>query len=261
MNLEIQGRVALVLGSGGGLGRAIALALAQEGAFIVAADADGVAGNETVAAVKAAGGRARSMIWNPRDIGAIEDRVSAIEKSLGPIDILVNDTGGSIPAASTRATERRPLDLQSLLLPIIAVTDRILPGMKTRNWGRVIISASSDDAVPVASDAMSRSLRFSLVDWSKSLAREAGPFGVTCNVVVPGLISTIQALAANNAREKQKRRNLPKETGRAATSVPLGRYGRPREYADTVAFLASGRASYINGALIRVDGGLLAGAQ
>jgi len=259
MDLGLQGRTALVFGAGGGLGGAISRTLAQEGAFVYAADIDAGSVATTVDAILAAGGKASPLTWDISDLSAIEENFKSIEGKLGGIDVLVNNTGGPPPTpAAGQAPEVWAKHFQSMVLSVIAITDRALPGMRERKWGRVITSTSSGVVSPIPNLGISNALRLSLVGWSKTLAREVGKDNITCNIVLPGRIATkrIQFLDA----QKAKREDRPVEdvTQESTGSIPLGRYGDPQEYGDTVTYLASTRASYITGSVIRIDGGLIA---
>jgi 3-oxoacyl-[acyl-carrier protein] reductase len=259
MDLQLKGRTALVMGGGGGLGGAIALALAAEGAQVAVADKDAQAAASTAAAITEAGGRALDMAWDLADLDCIDDRMARIERGLGPIDILVNNTGGPPPTtAHGQALDLWRRHFEAMVLSVIAVTDRALPGMRARGFGRVITSASSGVVAPIANLGLSNALRLSLVGWSKTLAREVGRDGVTCNVVLPGRIATQRIRFLDAQKAEREGRTVEAVAAESTGAIPLGRYGEPREYADAVAFLASPRAGYITGSTLRVDGGLIA---
>lgn len=258
MDLGLRGRTALVLGAGGGLGRAIATALAAEGARVAAADIDAGALAPTLAAIASTGSEGMALTWDLADLSQIEGHVAAIEARLGPVDILVNNTGGPPPTpASGQAPELWAQHFQAMVVSVIAITDRVLPGMRARKWGRVITSTSSGIVAPIPNLAISNALRLSLVGWSKTLAREVGADGVTVNVVLPGRIATQRILFLDNAKAAREGRAVEAVTAESTAAIPLGRYGDPREYGDVVAFLASTRAAYVTGSVTRVDGGLI----
>ena len=258
MDLGIQGRTALVLAAGGGLGAATALALAREGVQTALGDLDEKAVTASAAAVEAAGARALPMVWDLADLAAIGAHVDAVEKQLGPVDILVNITGGPPP---TPAAGQDPAlwskHFQAMVLSVIAITDRVLPSMRARKWGRVITSTSSGVIAPIPNLGLSNALRSSLVGWSKTLAREVARDGVTANIVVPGRIATDRIRFLDEARAKRENRTVESVVAESTSSIPAGRYGRPEEFAAAVAFLASEHASYITGSVVRIDGGLI----
>ena len=259
MNFGIAGKTALVLGASGGLGRAIALALAAEGVRVAVA-ARGQAGlDETAAQIRAAGGEAFTVVWDVADRGVIAANVAAVEQALGPIDILVNNTGG--PPPTTAAGQDPALWLEkfnAMVLSVIAITDAVLPGMRSRKWGRIITSTSAGVVAPIANLGISNTLRAALHGWSKTLAREVAAEGVTSNIIVPGLIATDRITFL--ATERAKREGISIEAVAAANTaqIPLGRLGDPAEYGAVAAFLASVQAAYVTGTVVRVDGGLIA---
>jgi 3-oxoacyl-[acyl-carrier protein] reductase len=258
MDLGLKGRTALVLGGGGGLGRAIAKSLATEGANVAVAGIGSTSIDGTITDLKAIGGECMGLIWDLADLSVINANISKIESEIGPVDILVNNTGGPPPASA--AGQHLALwagQFQSMVLSIIAITDRVLPGMKSRGWGRILTSTSSGVIAPILNLAISNALRLSLVGWSKTLAREVGKDGITANIVVPGRIATSRVAALDNAKAKREGRSAEEVAAESQGSIPLGRYGKPKEYADVVAFLASERAAYITGSVIRVDGGMI----
>lgn len=259
MDLGLKDRVALVFGAGGGLGGAIARSLAAEGARVAAADIDGAAAEKTAEAIRAAGGRALALTW---DIGALDllpTKLDEIGAALGGVDILVNNTGGPPPTpAHGQTPELWSKHFDAMVRSVIAVTDAVLPGMKARGWGRIITSTSSGVVAPIPNLGISNALRLALVGWSKTLAREVGRDGITANIVLPGRVATGRIVFLDEQKAQRENRPVEQVTAESTASIPVGRYGDPGEYGDAVAFLASTRASYITGSVLRVDGGLIA---
>jgi 3-oxoacyl-[acyl-carrier protein] reductase len=258
MEFGLKNKTALVLGGGGGLGRAISIALAAEGAKIAVADIDSKAIAETEAAVQCAGGVSIGLTWDLADLSQIDAHVTKAEAELGPVSILVNITGGPPPAtAAGQDPDLWTKQFQAMVLSVIAITDRVLPGMRERGWGRIITSTSSGVVSPIPNLGISNALRMSLVGWSKTLAREVGGYGITCNIIVPGRIATDRIKFLDEAKARREGRTVEDVTRESTGSIPVGRYGKPEEYAAAVAFLASEQAAYITGSTIRVDGGLI----
>ncbi|MDF1705322.1 MAG: SDR family oxidoreductase [Aeromicrobium sp.] len=259
MDLGINGKVALVLGAGGGLGGAIARELAGEGAGVVVADIDGDAAGATVAAIEATGGSARAVeAWDLGDLSLVESRISDIEQREGGVDILVNNTGGPPPSpVSGQPAEVWQQHFGSMVLSVVAITDRVLPGMIDRGWGRIVTSTSSGVISPIPNLGLSNALRTSLLGWSKTLAGEVARYGVTSNIVLPGRISTGRIQFLDEAKARREDRPVAEVTAESLAAIPAGRYGEPREYGQTVAFLASAAAGYITGSVVRVDGGYI----
>lgn len=259
MDLQLNGKTALVFGAGGGLGSAIANALASENANVIVADIDQAAAEQTARTIKATGQIALALQWDISDLSVIAERLALIGSTFGPVDILVNNTGGPPPTtAGGQAPEMWSQYFDSMVRSVIAVTDAVLPSMRERGWGRIITSASSGVVAPIPNLGISNSLRLALVGWSKTLAREVGRCGITANIVLPGRIATGRIVFLDEQKASRENRPVAAVTAESTASIPVGRYGDPREYGDAVAFLASPRASYITGSVIRVDGGLLA---
>jgi len=204
------------------------------------------------------GSKSIGLLWDLADLSRIDAHVSKIENEFGSVDILVNITGGPPP---TPAAGQDPAlwtkHFQSMVLSVIAITDRVLPGMRARHWGRIITSTSSGVVAPIPNLGISNALRLSLVGWSKTLAREVGKEGITANIVLPGRIATDRIKFLDEAKAKREGRSVEEVSAESTGTIPLGRYGKPEEYADVVAFLASERAAYLTGSVIRVDGGLI----
>lgn len=258
MDLGIAGKGALVLGGGGGLGGAIAKALASEGVKVAVAGRKEDAANNTVKAIREAGGEAIAVSWDLADLAAMEVEIDNLEKSHWPVDILVNITGGPPPSPVTAQTEQLWKDqFDGMVMSVIKLTDRLLPGMKERGWGRIITSTSSGIVTPIPNLGLSNTLRSALVGWSKTLAREVGGHGITANLVIPGRIATGRIVFLDEAKAEREGREVKDVTDESVSSIPVGRYGEPDEYAAAVTFLASARASYINGTSLRIDGGFI----
>jgi len=258
MDFGLTGKTALVLGAGGGLGSAIALSLAKEGTHIAAADVAVEAVERTAAKVRELGRDSLALTWNLANIDEIDRQISRIERELGDIDILINNTGGPPPTPAAGQDPATWSDsFQSMVLSVISISDRVLPGMRKRGWGRIVTSASSGVVAPIPNLGISNALRLSLVGWSKTLAREVGREGVTVNVTVPGRIATPRITFLDEQKAKRDGRDAAAVSAESTASIPLGRYGDPQEYADVVTFLASSQASYVTGSVIRIDGGLI----
>jgi 3-oxoacyl-[acyl-carrier protein] reductase len=258
MDLGLEGRVALVLGAGGGLGGAIADALSREGAKLALADLNRSALDQAASVVRARGALVHALEWDLSDLTIVNDRVASIEAALGGVDILINTTGGP-PPSDIAGIE--PLvwhhQFNSMVMSVVAITDRLLPGMRQRRWGRVLTNASSGVVARIPQLGLSNALRSTLVGWSKTLAREVARDGVTVNIVIPGRIDTGRIRFLDRARAEREGRALESVEAESADTIPIGRYGSPEEYADVVTFLASDRASYVTGSLVRIDGGYI----
>lgn len=258
MELGIAGRTALVLGASGGLGSAIAVGLAREGANVAVAGRSAEALAATAERVDAEDARSLPLVWDLGDLERIDPVVGEVERALGPIDILVNNTGGPPPTpVAGQDVDTWRTSFEQMVLAVIALTDRVLPGMRERGWGRILTSTSSGALAPIPNLGLSNTLRASLHSWSKTLADEVGRDGVTSNIIVPGRIETDRTRFLDERKAARENRPVDEVICDSAASMALGRYGRPEEYADVAVFLCSERASYITGSAVRVDGGLV----
>ena len=259
MDFGLNGKTALILGGGGGIGRAVATTLAREGVNVAVADMDQTALNRTVYEINGLCLQALPLVWDLSDLTEINNHVSSIEEHFGPVDILFNNTGGPPP---TPASGQEPSEwlkyFQAMVLSVIAITDRVLPGMKANKWGRIITSTSSGVIAPIPNLGLSNSLRMSLVGWSKTVAREVARDGITANIILPGRIGTDRIRFLDEQKAKRENRTIEDVSSESTASIPIGRYGTPQEYANVVVFLASSAASYLTGSTIRVDGGYIA---
>ncbi|TDQ60476.1 3-oxoacyl-[acyl-carrier protein] reductase [Maritalea mobilis] len=259
MDFGIKGKVALVLGAGGGLGGAMANSLAKEGVKVALGDINLDAAEANAKAIRDNGGDAIALEWDLSKLDQIDINISKIESELGSVDILVNNTGGPKPSTvSGQAPDLWRESFDMMVMSVIAITDRVLPGMKERGWGRIITSTSSGVVAPIPNLGLSNALRLSLVGWSKTLAREVGKDGITSNIILPGRIATPRISFLDEQKAKRESRSVEEVSAESIAAIPVGRYGDPKEYGDAAAFLASDKASYITGSTIRIDGGLIA---
>ena len=258
MDLRIAGKVALVTGAGGGLGGAIARALAAEGVRVAAADLHEESARRTVQEIEQAGGEAIAVTMDIAELERLSAHLERIRGAFGDVEILVNNSGGPPPSQASGVDPdvwRRQFD--AMVLGLIRLTDLVLPAMRERKWGRVITSTSSGVIAPIPNLGISNALRSTLVGWSKTLAREVAADNVTVNVVLPGRIGTSRIAQLDEAKARCEGRSVEAVIEESVRSIPIGRYGRPQEYGDVVTFLASERASYVTGSIVRVDGGYI----
>jgi 3-oxoacyl-[acyl-carrier protein] reductase len=247
MNLGIEGRVALVTGASRGIGRGIAAALAREGARVALCSRSA---HRLEQAASAIGGRSATFVADMGDVERFAALPAEVEAELGPVEILVLNTGGPPPGGALDGDRETWEDAyRSLVLAPRALIDAALPGMRERGWGRVVSVASTSVREPIPGLALSNSHRMATVGLLKTLAREVAGDGITVNSVATGMIAT--------ARLADLHGSLEAAESRAAAEVPVGRLGTPEEYGDLVAFLCSERASYLTGAVIPLDGGRL----
>jgi 3-oxoacyl-[acyl-carrier protein] reductase len=245
MDLGLSGRTAIVCGASSGIGLGIAASLAGEGANVVV-----FARRRELLEQEAAriGGLAVA-----GDVTRAEDLVRLVDTTVsayGGVDILVNNSGG--PHRTTAAeldAGKVEAAVQLLLVSIVRLTGLCLPHLERSPAGRIVTVISSSVREPIDNLALSNTLRPGIAGWSKSLARELGPKGITVNCIAPGRIDT--------ARIREVYPDGPSEADLA--TIPLRRLGTTREIGDVAAFLCSERASYVSGTVILVDGALTRG--
>ena len=254
MDLGVEGRVALVMGASKGLGRAIGVALAREGASVAIASRSRERIEEAAAAIKAeTGGDVRGFAADTDDLDRLPVLVAEVTRELGPIDILVTNTGGP-PHGDSLAFSRDDWEAahRALVLAPMTLVEAVVPAMREAGWGRIVNVTSIATKEPIPGLILSNSHRLAAVGAFKTISRDVAGDGVLLNSVAPGRFAT-DRIASFQGKSIDEIADQPQG------DVPVGRLGRVEEFADVVAFLCSTRASYVCGVNMPVDGGLSRG--
>jgi 3-oxoacyl-[acyl-carrier protein] reductase len=248
MELRLKNKVAFVAASSQGLGKSVALELAQEGANIIICGRNKENLEKTKQEIESHTNK--ELLALAGDLSIPAEREHIIKSALqaySTINILVTNTGGP-PTGKIEELKQEDWDqaYNNLLASAVGLINGFLPGMKQQQWGRIISITSMAVKQPINNLILSNSVRASVVGLMKTLANELGMYNITVNNVMPGYTET--------DRLKELIENNPSFAS-AKSEIPLGRFGKPEEFAAAVAFLASERASYITGVSLAVDGG------
>ncbi len=261
MDLGIRDKVALVCASSEGLGKASALALAREGAKLVVCSR-----RET--AIKAVADEIRQstgveVLPVVADVSNADDTArlhrEAVQK-FGTVHILVNNAGGPPTGDILKLTDeqwQRAHDLT--LMSVVRMTRQVIPAMVSQQWGRIVTITSFVAKQPLDELMLSVSIRPGIHGLSKILSNQYARYNITVNTVCPGNVMTNRQEELARSRAAGKNVSVEEYLSSQVKSIPIGRYGRPAEIGDTVAFLCSERAGYISGVNLLVDGGLAKG--
>ena len=244
MELGIDGKVALVTGASKGLGLGVARALAQEGATVAISSRSSEQSDRADSTIGA-----RGFVHDAADVDAAPALVRRVQEDLGPLDILVSNSGGppASPDALSFTLEQWRDAYRLLLLGAISLIEAVLPGMRERKWGRVVSLSSSVVREPSPMLVLSASHRAGLLAALKTIAGQVAGDGVTINSLLPGVIATDRA------------RELGADSPERIGQIPARRLGTVEEFAATAAFLCSEHAGYITGTTLLVDGGAARG--
>lgn len=245
MDLGLRGRTAIVCGASSGIGLGIAESLAGEGANVVM-----FARRKDLLEEQAARIGGVPVAGDVTSEDDLERVVATAVDRFGGVDIVVHNSGGPQPSSASQLdAEKVRAAVDLLLVSIVRLTSLCLPHLERSPAGRIVAVTSSTVREPIDNLALSNSIRPGIVGWSKSLARELGPKGITVNCIAPGRIDT--------ARIREVYPDGP--TADDLATIPLGRLGTTREVGDVVAFLCSERASYVSGSVVLADGALTRG--
>jgi 3-oxoacyl-[acyl-carrier protein] reductase len=256
MDLAMNDRRALVTGASRGIGAAIAQALAAEGAAVTAVARNLARLNDLALAHPKGPGSIVARACDLGDASAIE----ALSDVLAQLDILVLNTGGPPPGpVVTTSDDTWQSHFESMFLSAVRLTRLALPGMRERRFGRIIAVVSSGVLQPIPNLGISNAVRLALVGWAKTLAGEVAADGITVNCIAPGRIATDRIAELDRARAGREGISIAEVERQSRAAIPAGRNGEPAEFAAVAAFLASPRAAYMTGGVIRVDGGMIRG--
>ncbi|HET7481832.1 MAG TPA: SDR family oxidoreductase [Actinomycetota bacterium] len=260
MDLGLSGKAAWVLGGSSGLGRGSAAALAREGARVAISARDEQRLQDAATALNDLGGTCIGVPCDVSDASSIDTAHAAVTEAFGPIDILVANAGGP-PKGTFDDLDEDALYGAFTLTTASAwrLTKAVVPAMQERGSGVVIFIASSSTKEVIPGLLLSNMMRAAVVGMAKTLSKELGPRGIRVLCVSPGRIDTPRVEALDVANAEAAGIDVADVKRRSENQIPLGRYGTEDEFGAVVAFLASERASYMNGTNVLVDGGMLNG--
>lgn len=257
MNLDLNGKTAVVCGSTQGMGLAIAQQLASQGANIVlvARNAEKLA--EKVKSLASENGQKhRTVTADFADPTAVQ---SAIEKYLSQhpeVNILINNTGGPAPGLAKDADPgayQAAFNQHLICNQILA--QAVIPAMQKAQYGRIINVISTSVKQPLPNLGVSNTIRGAVASWAKTLANELGQYNITVNNVLPGATETGRLSAIFENKAKKTGKSVEQVIEQEKSIIPMRRFGQPEEFANVVGFLASPAGAYVNGVSIPVDGG------
>jgi 3-oxoacyl-[acyl-carrier protein] reductase len=246
LDLQLSGKTALVTGASQGLGRAIAMGLAREGAHVALAARRKPLLEQLAKEIEGAGSKPPAIIEADLYDPATPARLAAAAlQQLGRIDILINAAGGSRPMPFEAGVDRWEEGMMVNFFRLRELSHEVIPGMVANRWGRIVnlTGTSEPRGINVANSA-----KAAVHAWAKGVSREMAKHGITINSLQPGRIITEQILRMHPSEESRRRF--------AEDNIPIGRFGEPEELANLAIFLCSPRASYITGTVIPVDGGM-----
>lgn len=257
MNLTLTGKSALVCGSTQGLGRASAVELALLGASVTLLARDEQALQKVKSELDTSRGQTHSyVVADFSNVNEVRERVNEFVEKNPPVHILVNNTGGPPGGPIVDAALQEFVAAFSAhLLCNHILAQAVIPGMKRERYGRIINIISTSVKQPIPGLGVSNTVRWAVASWAKTLAGEVGPFGITVNNVLPGMMRTARLDALVKAKSEKTGKTIEQITNEMIAEVPARRAGLPEEFGAAVAFLASPAAAYINGINLPVDGG------
>lgn len=259
MDLGLKGKVAMVAGASRGLGFAVAKMLASEGASVSIASRNPSAIDAAANKIRQeTGSAALGAAVDVRSAEALEGWHRATVERFGGVDLLVTNSGGP-PAGPVEAFDDAAWQnaFELLVLSTVRMVRAVVPSMVERRGGSILLLTSSSVKEPIVNLALSNVLRPSVTALAKTLANELAARGIRVNHLVPGRIATDRLRELDEVNRQRAGISLEEHQRRAAAAIPLGRYGAPEEFARAAAFLLSDAASYITGATLQVDGGLI----
>jgi 3-oxoacyl-[acyl-carrier protein] reductase len=261
MDLGLKGKIAMVGGASKGLGYAVARALAGEGAQVsIASRDDGAIQRAAVTIGRETGVKTVAVAGDLSKADAIAQWHAKTIDAFGGVDMLFANTGGP-PAGTALSFDDQAWQaaFELLLLSVVRSVRLVVPSMRARGGGAILIGTSSSVKEPISNLALSNVLRSGVTSLAKTLSIELAPEKIRVNTLIPGRIATDRLQQLDEINAKKSGIALEEQQKRSAATVPLGRYGQPEEFGRVGAFLLSDAASYITGAAVQADGGLIKG--
>jgi 3-oxoacyl-[acyl-carrier protein] reductase len=261
MDLGLKGRVAMIAAASKGIGKACALALAQESCKVSICSRTSKVlmetGKELESLTETIG-----LVTDVSSPRGLENWYQATVETFGQVDILVTNTGGPPVSRFLQLTDEQWLaGVESTLMNVVRLSRLVIPGMQQRKWGRIIHLTSLVAKQPVDELTISSTLRAGLSGLTKTMANQLGPDNITVNAVLMGHILTDRQQHLADVRTKEQGITHEQYFERQSAEIPLRRIGEPREVGEVVAFLASERASYVTGVSLQIDGGIIKGTM
>ncbi len=258
MDLGIGNRVAMVAAASKGLGRAIAASLAGEGVRVSICARSVESLEEAKQSIEGAGGEALAVACDVTKADDLKRWFDETVKRFGQVDVAVTNTGGPPAAPFLKLTEEQwQVGIDTTLMNVVRLCNLVIPGLQQRKWGRIVNITSLVAKQPTELLTVSSTLRAGLSALTKTLADQVAKDGITVNAVLPGHYLTDRQRHLAEIRAKDQGITPQQYFDRSVGAIPMGRFGEPRELGDVVAFLCSERASYVTGASIQVDGGII----
>jgi 3-oxoacyl-[acyl-carrier protein] reductase len=257
MNLDLKNKRAIVCGSTQGIGRAVAMELALMGANVTLIARNEQSLKQTKSELSNNGSQLHSYLCADfGDTGKLKELVEQFVQRSGPVNILVNNTGGppAGPILSAKTEEFLSAFNQHLICNHI-LAQACVEGMKHSSYGRIVNIISTSVKMPLPNLGVSNTIRAAVGNWAKTLSNELGKFGITVNNVLPGATSTQRLSNIIDTKALKTSTSIDSVKKEMLYEIPLGRFADPAEVANAVAFLASPAAAYINGINLPVDGG------
>jgi 3-oxoacyl-[acyl-carrier protein] reductase len=259
VDLGLKGKVSMVAGASRGLGFAVARALAAEGAVVSIASRDAAAIEKAASTIRSeTGAEVLALAADVRQAGALEAWRDQTLGRFGRLDILFTNSGGpptGVFAELDDAAWQSAFEL--VILSVVRMARLAIPPMRAVGGGAILLATSSSVKEPLPNMTLSNVLRASVSALAKTLAQQLAADRIRVNHIIPGRIDTDRVRELDGINAKKAGISLEEQKKRAAAAIPLGRYGKPEDFGRAAAFLLSDAASYLTGATLQVDGGLI----